>query len=122
MFTRTREVEDDETFGLKDETEGTVIEVYLEPFDLEFLKQNDCLMVPDPTVSNGIMVGSPTGGMRISVEGDVTAAFGMSWRSHGKRIESGRTPLVYATAHQDGRGDSTKGTFVLFYHAVEADE
>lgn len=101
----------------------TVIDVHLTDVDLAFLRENQLLIVRDPTVENGIMVGAPTsnteGGLVLARDDDVTAKFVMT-ENHADRIESGRRdPTVYSAAHDDGRGDSEKGTIVRFLHESE---
>jgi hypothetical protein len=101
----------------------TLIDVYLTAADLEFFRQNKLLVIRDPTVEDGIIVVSPTPGINngdgldIELQGNITASLSMRSVS---RFESGATPCVYSTAHQDGRGTSNEGTAVRLFSADEA--
>jgi len=132
MFTEVQDVSDRERMTINPRMSSTyqggvggletIIDVYLTEADLAFLDENRLIIVRDPTVEDGIMVGSPMGainddGLHLDLDGNITASFALKGTG---RFENGATPLVFSTAHQDGRGDSDAGTCVRFFNADEA--
>lgn len=119
--TRVRGANLDETFGMSKEQktdETTVVELYLEPHDLVKVEKDELLAVRDPTVPNGIITLAPMNDPSVERKGNITATPAFR-EAHVKRMDNGVTPIQYATAHQDGHGDSTRGTVILVFHDRE---
>jgi len=120
MFTEVRDPSPRESFGLQEEQDTddtTVIEIYLEDNDLETVKENGLLAIPDPTVGHALIAAHDYD-TKIVRDGGVSATPRFE-DSQVRRMKRGKTPITYATAHVDGAGDSTRGTVLEFYHASE---